>query len=330
MKGEEELIAWLRTQQARERSLGLIGDDAAVLPRSETWAVTMDSQLEGVHFFADMDPADLARRLLAVNLSDLAAMGAQPAFAFLALAAPPTFDHRRFFTALTEACRHHDLHLAGGDLSRNDRCSAVLTLLGEKPVDGRWLRRSEAKVGHRLWVGGSLGEAAGGLALLQRDVRLGSQDQLQIPDTFELPIALHTAAVDALERHQRPKPQLKLGRWLGQQPEGAAMDISDGLAKDLHRMCHESRVGARVDASQLPIAPACRQVASYLGEDFRRLAIEGGEDYVLLFTLPQGLAPPVEYGCHAIGEICKGETISLLRDGQPVPMTAQGWDHFST
>ena len=112
--GEDELIDWLRRRTAR-RGGRWIGDDAAILPRSEQWAVTVDTQVEGVHFLPGLDPAVVARRLLAVNLSDLAAMGARPAFGFLALSAPGDYDHRRFLASLTDACERYELDLAGGD-----------------------------------------------------------------------------------------------------------------------------------------------------------------------------------------------------------------------
>src|SRR6185436_12693499 len=125
--------------------------------------VTTDSQIEGVHFPPGLDPALVARRLLAVNLSDLAAMGAEPRHAFLALAAPPGFAHRRFFRALLAACRLQGVELAGGDLARDPHhVHAVLTLLGTRPAAGRWLRRDGARPGHRLWHGGTVGESAAG------------------------------------------------------------------------------------------------------------------------------------------------------------------------
>src|SRR5262245_33797647 len=115
MASEDRLLAWLR-REIGQRGPALLGDDAALLPRG-AWAVTVDSQIAGVHFDAGLDPALLARRLLAVNLSDLAAMGALPAYAFLALSAVRDFDHRRFFRALLSDCRRHGLALAGGDLA---------------------------------------------------------------------------------------------------------------------------------------------------------------------------------------------------------------------
>src|SRR4051794_24167418 len=163
MAGETDLLRWLRSRLGSS----LIGDDAAVLPDGGPFAVTVDHQIAGVHFPSDLDPAIVARRLLAVNLSDLAAMGAAPTHAFLALAAPTGFDHRRFFTALLDACRRHGLTLAGGDLARNpERLVASLTMLGTKDAAARWLARSGARPGHALWLGGTIGESAAGRMLI--------------------------------------------------------------------------------------------------------------------------------------------------------------------
>src|ERR1700753_223963 len=150
--GEDRLLDWLR----RRIENPLIGDDAAVLPTRGPFAVTVDSQIEGVHFVAGTDPARVAARLLAVNLSDLAAMGARPEYALLSLSAAPDFDHRRFFYGLLAACKRHAVRLAGGDLSRSpsEALIATLTLLGSKEKSARWLHRAGAAPGERLWLGG--------------------------------------------------------------------------------------------------------------------------------------------------------------------------------
>lgn len=331
-EGEEALITWLRERQRALGEVSLIGDDAAVLPTSEAWAVTMDTQLEGVHFHADMDPADVAHRLLAVNVSDLAAMGALPSFAFLALAAPRAFRTRRFLSAVTEGCRDYGMRLAGGDLTRGERVSAVLTLLGSKPSGQRWLRRGGARAGEILWVGGTLGEAAVGLQLLEAGARcIEGELQRPVPEPLPepLPEALATAAKDAIERQRRPRPQLELGQWLGQQVDGGAMDISDGLAKDLHRMCLESDVGAVVQGDALPQAPLHDDLCRHLGVDPRRLMLTGGEDYVLLFSLPKGLEPPPSMACRAIGEIRRSPGVFLRQGGREIRLEAAGWDHLT-
>jgi thiamine-monophosphate kinase len=312
--GEDELLRRLR---GRLGPSSLIGDDAAVLSPSGPLAVTVDSQIEGVHFVPGLDPAQVARRLLAVNLSDLAAMGADPAWAFLALSAPPGFDHDRFLRAFTEACQRHGVTLAGGDLARCDRLVATLTLIGTKPEGRRWLHRNGARPGHDLWLGGTVGESAAGRILID----CGG------PAT--VPSPLQRAARQAVRRHLLPRPQLELGQWLGgQNLEIACMDVSDGVARDLHRLCRESGTGAEVHAEALPLSDRFFELAAAISADPFDLALAGGEDYVLLFTLPPGVQPPDSFGCHKVGAITKRRTINLVREGQRLPLPASGWDHL--
>jgi thiamine-monophosphate kinase len=326
--GEDALLRWLRRRLDRP----LIGDDAAVLPASGPFAVTVDSQISGVHFAPGIDAAVIARRLLAVNLSDLAAMGALPTFAFLALTAPPGFDHRRFFSALLAACARHRLRLAGGDLSRgrgDDTFVATLTLLGRKRRGARWLRRAGAAPGHQVWLGGTAGESAAGRLLVARGARLGS-GKVTLPDGWmEHRQAIAGAARRAVRRHLEPVPQLELGQWLSRQAAGAAIDVSDGVGRDLHRLCRASGVGARIAASRLPLAAEFPALCAALDADAERLALAGGEDYVLLFTLPAGVAPPAGLGCRRIGAITAGRRLLLDAGGAVRALSAGGWDHLS-
>lgn len=316
MIGEDELLRRLR---GRLGPSSPIGDDAAILSPSGPIAVTVDSQIAGVHFLPDLDPAQVARRLLAVNLSDLAAMGADPAWAFLALSAPPGFDHDRFLRAFTEACRRHGVTLAGGDLSRCDQLAATLTLIGTKPEGRNWLRRNNARPGHGLWLGGTVGESAAGRMLIDRGGPLS------------VPSSLHRAARRAVRRHLLPEPQLELGRWLGEQNSGiACMDVSDGVARDLHRLCRESGTGAEIDAGTLPFAERFFDLAKAVSADPFDLALSGGEDYVLLFTLPPDVQPPETFGCRRIGTIKGRKTITWVRDGRRRLLPASGWDHLKT
>jgi thiamine-monophosphate kinase len=323
-RGEDRLLAWLR----QRLDSTLIGDDAAILPALGEAAVTVDSQIAGVHFPADLDAADLARRVLAVNLSDLAAMGATPAYGFLALSAAPGFDHKRFFRSFVAACRRHGLTLAGGDLARHPGGTvATLTLIGTKDEGARWLRRGGAEAGHDLWLGGTVGESAAGRLLIERGARL-SGARVELPGIYEsFTSRWQNAARRAVRRHLRPTPQLALGRWLGLQPTGAAMDVSDGVARDLHRLCRESGVGAEIAAAMIPLSSRFPELCQTLGADPLALALTGGEDYVLLFTLPPGSAPPA--GCHRIGTITRKRGIGLVTDGARRPLAAAGWDHLS-
>ena len=327
--GEGRLLAWLHREIAKQGPV-LLGDDAALLPRG-SWTVTVDSQIAGVHFDAGSDPALLARRLLAVNLSDLAAMGALPAYAFLALSATRGFDHRRFFRALLAGCRRHGLTLAGGDLATHPSATtATLTLLGRRRPRGRWLRRAAARPGDALWLGGTGGESAAGRALLDAGARADGTAVRLPRDWRNAPPALAAAARRAVRRHLLPRPQLALSAWLAGRPRAAAIDVSDGLALDLRRLCRESGVGAVVDASTLPLAPRFACLCERLGRGPLALALGGGEDYVLLFALPSGANPPERLGCRRIGEITAGRRLVLLgEDGRRRPLPALGWDHLA-
>lgn len=325
LSGEDRLLRWLRDRF----DLPLLGDDAAILPAGGPFAVTMDSQIEGIHFLPGLDPSLLARRLLAVNLSDLAAMGANPAYAFLALSTSPGFDHRRFFRAFVPACQLSGLTLAGGDLAKSPGgLVATLTLLGSRPPGGRWLSRSGARPGHDLWVGGTLGESAAGRLLLARGARAWG-NQVEVPgEVLSGPPGLLAAARRAVRRHLSPTPQIELGAWLGRQSAGAAIDLSDGLARDLHRLSKESGTGAEVVLESLPFSARFARLCDHLGESPIDLALTGGEDYVLLFTLPSGIEPPESFTCRRIGRITNGARVVAIDRGSPRPLPAHGWDHL--
>jgi thiamine-monophosphate kinase len=313
--GEDRLLRWLRTQLDGS----LIGDDAAVLPAGGPFAVTVDSQIAGVHFPPGLDPKLLAYRLLAVNLSDCAAMGGRPAYAFLALSTPPGFDHRRFFRAFLDGCRRFSLTLAGGDLAGCPQVVATLTLLATKPPRGRWLQRSGAVPGHGLWLGGTVGESAAGRLVMESDRSDRSVGSAG---------SIGRIARRAVRRHLLPEPQIDLGLWLGQQKEGAAMDVSDGVARDLHRLCRESKVGAEIIAEDLPLSDRFDRLCATIDADPLSLALGGGEDYVLLFTLPPGIAPPDRFGARHIGKITRRRMVMLRQGGALRPLPELGWDHL--
>lgn len=322
---EDRLIGWLR----RQHSTDLLGDDAAQLPTNAP-IVTVDSQIEGVHFPGGLDPGWVARKLLAVNLSDLAAVGATPRYALLALSARRGFDHRCFFRAFLQSCREEGVRLAGGDLATSPGgtvCS--LTLLGSVPADGRFLGRGGARPGDTLWVGGCLGESAAGQRLAARGAR-PQNDRIRLPKDFQAREAVTQAARRAVRRHLLPRPQLELGRFLGRVGRVAAMDLSDGLVRDLPRLCRESQVGAEVEVSRLPLADSFARLCETLGEDPVELAIEGGEDYVLLFTLPEGTGDDLPASCRSIGKVIERKDLWLLRDGRREPWPSGGWDHLAT
>jgi thiamine-monophosphate kinase len=388
--GEDRLVAWLRRRLAPP---DLLGDDVALLPdppAGARWVATVDSQIGGVHHPRDLDPALAARRLLAVNLSDLAAAGADPAYGLLALAAPVRYDHRRFLAAFTAAAAEHRLVLAGGDLARHpERTVATLTLLGLLPPGRGPLPRAAGRPGDALWLGGTIGASAAGRLLLARGARVtlggGGEGQpepgesegaespagpppedesalprggrpprrpdpgaeptapqaapgpestgllIELPPSF--PPGLADPARRALRRHLLPVPQLALGRALsalaGRGVPVAAIDLSDGLALDLSRLCRASGTGAEIAADRLPVAAPTPVLAVWLGEDPHDLALHGGEDYVLLFTLPADEAPPAGFLCTRLGRLTDDPALTLLTADGPRPLEPAGWDHLA-
>lgn len=371
MEGEDRLLTWLRDRLRRSDPRGqapdFLGDDTARLPATGSPLVlTVDSQIEGVHFPTALDERLLAPRLLEVNLSDLAASGARPRWALLALSTGPRFDHYRFFEAFLAACEERDVTLVGGDLASTSRTGgggqtaaapeapaatvATLTLMGEAPpvpagAEGSSLplARSNGRPGDRLWVGGTLGESAVGCRLVGLGSRI-ADGEVVLPAAFESPAALASAARRAVRRHLQPRAQVSLGRALARRSRVAAMDLSDGLAKDLPRLCRESGVGAQVEADALPrpegfsrlveaLAEAGRELGEEGGEPGLELMLGGGEDYVLLFSLPPGEGPPTGFPVTPIGELTTPESgedgrILLHRRGRTTPMPVAGWDHL--
>lgn len=350
---EDRLVGWLRERSGS----GLLGDDAAVIGPSgdDPLVVTTDSQIGGVHVPPDLDPGVLARRLLHVNLSDLAAMGAAPAaptgdgadgggsipaYALVALASPDGFDRRHFLAVLLDECAAAGVTLAGGDLTQSPPCPgggqvpvATMTLLARPPAGWRPVTRGAARPGDALWVGGTLGEAAAGLRVLGRGGRqtaTGEHAHVFLPEELRGDEAPEEPARRAVRRNLEPTAQGALGASLSAAAERAAgLDLSDGLARDLPRLARESGVGAEVDAAALPVAEGFERLCAALGEDPVELAVGGGEDYVLLFALPEGVAPPAQFGCTRIGRVTSGDELILLRDGEPTPWPYDlGWDHL--
>jgi thiamine-monophosphate kinase len=326
MGREDELVAWLRSLQTGDPDR-LPGDDGAIVGRgSAARVVTVDQQIAGVHVPSDLHPAVWARRLLAVNLSDLAAMGSVPQTAFLTLAVPPEFRPRPFLRALVAALKPLETSLAGGDTARAPRAVTTLTLIGRRVEGGRFVRRRDARAGDRLWIGGPLGLSALGQRLVARGARIEGRRRVRLPpDTQGLGTRRVLAA--AVRRHLEPRPQLELGRWLGRRPRAAAIDVSDGLGRDLHRLCRASGVGAVVAGDALPTG-TLEPLAGHLGESALELALAGGEDYVLLFALPPRTRPPERFGAREIGRITAARSVLIEADGAQRALYDRGWDHL--
>ena len=326
--GEDRLIAWLAGfAGAGDR----IGDDAVLLTLGERqYAFSVDTQRAGVHIPVDLDPAAAARRLLAVSLSDLAATGAEPRWMLVALGIDEGHAARRFLAALVRAGRRYEVELIGGDTARPTtpgRLDASLTVVGEIPEEGSPLTRDAARPGDRLWIGGPVGESALGLDLVRLGARIAER-RANLPEGF--PGGLTRVASRVLRRHLEPRPQLDLGLLLGRRtPTGAAIDVSDGLAKDAARLCRRSGVGCELEEGALALRADARRLAHQLGREPLELALAGGEDYVLLFTLPPD-AGFRHRGCRPIGYITARSGLKLRRsDGTTEPLPASGWDHLS-
>ena len=298
-----------------------VGDDAALLRISSTrdWAVSTDAFLEGVHFLPEIHSPDaIGFKALARATSDLAAMGAHPRFFLLNLALPPSRTQKwldGFLHGMSRAARRFGMLLAGGDTTISARVAVNLTVLGEA-ASGQAVRRSGASPGDLICVSGRLGEAALGLLLIRR--------RRNWPKNFSRLLA----------RHLYPAPRIALGAWLAEKRLATAMiDISDGLSTDLGHLCEASGCGARIWRERIPVAhiPAAR---NRLPLDPLQLALHGGDDYELLFTISPRAARrlPRTFGrvpITVIGEITREKKILLIDSrGRASALRAAGWDPF--
>lgn len=322
---EDQLLDWLRDKGGAVTAR--LGDDAAFVELRGATAWTVDQQIGEVHFPDDLDPAVVAARLLEVCLSDLAAVGAVAQTALLALSAPVGFDHRRFFTAFLKSCKQRGVELAGGDLATGAVAHAVLTLVGRRPPRQRWVRRDAARPGDGLWLAGVPGLSALGQRLVARGARPAGR-RVRLP-AGTVPADLESVARRCVRHHLQPRAQAELGLWLGGRPRAAAIDLSDGLSLDLARLCRASACGAVLNPPALELPPAARRLAQRLGEEPLRLALVGGEDYLLLAALPQGTRPPARFHARRVGHLVAAEGLWLERGSRLRHLEPAGWDHLS-
>jgi thiamine-monophosphate kinase len=318
MASEFELIRRYFTRPARSAGLG-VGDDCALVkaPTGLVLAVTTDMLVAGTHFLPGADARRLGHKSLAVNLSDLAAMGADPRWFLLAIALPDADEAwlAAFADGMFTLAEAHGIELVGGDTTRGPRTIAI-TAIGTLPP-GYALRRDTATAGEDLWLSGSTGDAALALAHLRGRVALDA-----------------AARTHCLDRLEVPEPRVALGRKL-RGLAGAAIDVSDGLLADLGHVAERSEVGAEVDYEALPRSAALRACADRALADECLLA--GGDDYELLFTAPGARRAEVERAGAAagvavtrIGRIVGGAREVRLLDArrEPVAIGRRGFDHF--
>jgi thiamine-monophosphate kinase len=315
---EFELIRRYFTRPARTAVLG-VGDDCALVeaPTGLVVAVTTDMLVEGTHFLPGADARRLGHKSLAVNLSDLAAMGADPRWFLLALALPDADEAwlAGFAEGMFALADAHAIELVGGDTTRGPR-TICITAIGTLPP-GDALRRDTATEGEELWLSGSTGDAALGLAHARGRIELAAD-----------------ARRVCLARLETPEPRIALGRKL-RGLASAAIDVSDGLLADLGHIVEQSKVGAEVAYASLPQSAALRACADRALADECLLA--GGDDYELLFTAPAARRAEVEAAGAAagvavtrIGRVVGGTAGARLlgADRRPIEVGRRGFDHF--
>jgi len=309
---------------SHDGALGLT-DDCALFAGADgaQWAVTADAMVAGVHFFPDDPPDLIARKLMRVNLSDLAAKGAVARFVLMTVCFPRdvTTDWLdRFAAGLKADCREFSVALIGGDtVTTPGPLTLSLTALGELPA-GSAILRSNARSGHRIWVSGTIGDGAFGLLVAKGEGQGLSQ--------------AHQAVL--LDRYRLPQPRTLLGPAL-RGLAAAAMDISDGLVGDLGHICDCSQVGAEIEAVKLPLSDAAAAaIATGMGQGLAT-ALTGGDDYELLFTAPPELSDKIAalaFGLGLrltpIGRIIPGHGVRVIdAEGRSVALAQGGYNHFA-
>jgi len=258
-----------------------IGDDAAVLPSSSSQHVVISTDLlvEDIHFTRKTATLyDIGYKAAAANLSDIAAMGATPTAIFVAIALPPSFieeDWHEFYRGLAVPCKRYKVQLLGGDTSASPTSLFIaITIMGQV-APGHFLTRHGAKNGDLIYVSGTLGDSAAGLAYLNQSKRPPKSAIRSKPMKY------------LVQRHLQPTARVPLGELLASQPyASSAMDLSDGLSGDLRHLCRQSRVGALIDSEQIPMSQQMQHYAKRIRATPLHWSLHGGEDYELLFTIP--------------------------------------------
>lgn len=315
--GEEEIVGYLAKRFPVHEPLIGIGDDCAVLPNG--MLVTTDGLLEGIHFIKEqIPPRDLGYKLVAVNVSDMAAKGGSPKYAFLTMALPLSTDAKwlkEVIDGIAEACAKWDIQLLGGDTDGSKRDLFFNLMLIGSGAEIKY--RHEAKPGDTICVTGYLGDAGAGLRALQK----------QIAETPAVRTLIHA--------HFHPEPSPAEGQWLAKQEKvHAMMDISDGLDLDLNRLIKASKCSALVERTKLPLSTPLLETCEKHHWDTSELALSGGEDYCLIATVAKGDYESLSKQFHnefghplfAIGEIT--DKMSPVVYHPPVQQNLKRYDHF--
>jgi thiamine-monophosphate kinase len=286
-----------------------LGDDCAVLEiGGSTWVAASDMLVSGHHFKDWATPEDVGYKAVAVNASDVAAMGGIPRFVLASGGAPDPETALRCSQGVLEACERFDIYPLGGDTTRADALTVDVAILGELATQP--VLRSGASPGDLLGVTGELGASAAGLLALERGM---------------------TGPERLIRRCLRPEPRLEAGRVAAMLGVTAMIDLSDGLASDVRHVCDQGKVGCKVDLDLLPINDDTRELAESLEHDPEILAATGGEDYELLICAPgpvlDVLARNVEVPLTLIGEVTESDVV-FMRRGDPVEGLT-GWNHFT-
>jgi thiamine-monophosphate kinase len=286
-----------------------VGDDCAVFEIGDsTWVAASDMLTHGHHFKDWAQPESVGYKAVAVNASDVAAMGGTPRFVLTSGGAPDPDTALRCFEGVAEACEKFGVYPLGGDTTRADTLTVDVAILGELAT--RPVLRSGAKPGDLLVVTGELGAGAAGLLILEQNI---------------------TGYQRLVRRYLRPEPRLEAGRVAANLGASAMIDLSDGLASDVRRVCDRSGMGCNVDLDLLPVEDDAKELARSLGHDPPVLAATGGEDYELLISAPErvldALAQSVGVPLTVIGEVTQGDF--AFRRGDEIVEGLSGWDHFA-